>query len=69
MIFRLAATVVVGVYLSGYLPRVLVSGQHGWVVWLLALIVVLGAPRLLRRLFRRARALRIGGPRVAPRQS
>ncbi len=57
MILRLAAIAVIGVYLGGYLPRVLVSGQHGWVVWLLAAMVVFGAPRALRLVARRAVAL------------
>jgi hypothetical protein len=44
---------VIGFYLGGYLPRVLVSGQHGWVVWLLAAMLVFGAPRALRLIGRR----------------
>ncbi len=57
MVLRLAAIAVIGLYLGGYLPRVLVSGQHGWVVWLLAAMVVFGAPRALRLVGRRAVAL------------
>ena len=57
MIFRLVAIAVIGFYLGGYLPRVLVSGQHGWVVWLLAAMLVFGAPRALRLVGRRAVAL------------
>ena len=54
MIFRLVAIAVIGFYLGGYLPRVLVSGQHGWVVWLLTAMLVFGAPRALRLVARRA---------------
>ncbi len=57
MVLRLAAIAVIGFYLGGYLPRVLVSGQHGWVVWLLAAALVFGAPRALRLVGRRAVAL------------
>ena len=54
MVLRLVAIFMAGFYLGGYLPRVLVSGQHGWVVWLLAAILVFGAPRALRLVARRA---------------
>jgi hypothetical protein len=54
MIFRLVTIAVIGFYLGGYLPRVLVSGQHGWVVWVLAAALVFGAPRALRLVARRA---------------
>jgi hypothetical protein len=54
MIFRLVAIGVIGFYLGGYLPRVLVSGQHGWIVWLLAAMLVFGGPRALRMVARRA---------------
>ncbi len=57
MVLRLVAIAVTGFYLGGYLPRVLVSGQHGWVVWLLAAVLVFGAPRALRLVGRRAVAL------------
>ena len=57
MVLRLLAIAVIGFYLGGYLPRVLVSGQHGWVVWLLAAILVFGEPRALRLVGRRAVAL------------
>ena len=57
MVLRLVAIGVTGFYLGGYLPRVLVTGQHGWVVWLLAAMLVFAAPRLLRHLGRRAVAL------------
>ena len=57
MVLRLVAIGVTGFYLGGYLPRVLVTGQHGWVVWLLAAMLVFATPRLLRHLGRRAVAL------------
>ena len=54
MIFRLVAIAVIGFYLGGYLPRVLVSGQHGWIVWALAAMLVFGGPRALRIVAKRA---------------
>jgi hypothetical protein len=57
MVLRLVAIGVIGFYLGGYLPRVLVTGQHGWVVWLLAAMLVFGGPRALRLVGRRALAL------------
>jgi len=53
MIFRLVTIAVIGFYLGGYLPRGLISGQHGWIVWLLAAMLVFGAPRVLRMVGRR----------------
>lgn len=53
MIGRIVAIVVVGFFLSGYLPRVLVTGPLSWTLWLLATVVVLGAPYSFRAAVRR----------------
>ena len=53
MIGRIVAILVVGFFLSGHLPRVLVTGQLAWIVWLLATVVVLGAPSIFRVAVRR----------------
>ena len=51
--FQIVAIVIVGVFLSGHLPRGLVTGQLSWILWLLAAVVVLGAPSIFRAAVRR----------------
>ena len=49
MIARIVAVVAVAVFLTGYVPRALAIGSHAWIIWLVAVLIVFGGPRLLRR--------------------
>ena len=49
MIVRIVAVVAVAVILTGYVPRALAIGSQAWIVWLTAVLIVFGVPRLLRR--------------------
>ena len=53
MIGRIVAIGVSGFFLSGHLPRGLVTGQLSWTVWLMATVVVLGAPSIVRAAVKR----------------
>ena len=65
MIVRIVA---VAVILTGYVPRALAIGSHAWIIWLVAVHIVFGGPRLLRRTVARVVAFGRGAlPLARPR--
>ena len=60
MIVQIVAVVAVAVILTGYVPRALAIGSHAWIIWLVAVLIVFGGPRLLRRIVARVVAFSRG---------